>query len=336
MSYKIEELNLKDNSNSEQTRTRKIFLDLKSKAIKGEKLTEHEKEFFCQSVRLSLLDDGLESDYPCCSNPIFKFKYLIYWHDLTGGTAYQKPERGKLVNISQVEAERDLKYLIQEAKNWLVEIEKTNHTLELMQQISKETRCQKKTLDNTPEFNNTVILKGSFYYLYKLWALLLMSKFVFLTCLEIIETLSKFPYQFEIGSNNIEFNEYSLIHIIMRHYAELTKKFQTGKSYHNLDFNPRQLTFDLEKIFKKIESVTPITPINNIIFELNNQLYEIWINIRNKSIKDTGVIQFYRIETFYPIEDTDRLKTISQSYSKFEIESNLNYYKNTAGNSKYR
>ena len=150
MSYKIEELNLKDNSNSEQTRTRKIFLDLKSKAIKGEKLTEHEKEFFCQSVRLSLLDDGLESDYPCCSNPIFKFKYLIYWHDLTGGTAYQKPERGKLVNISQVEAERDLKYLIQEAKNWLVEIEKTNHTLELMQQISKETRCQKKTLDNTP------------------------------------------------------------------------------------------------------------------------------------------------------------------------------------------
>lgn len=332
MSYTIKDLEIRKDSDEEQIRTRKIFLDLKAKAIKGEILTENEKEFFCQGVRLSILNDGLETDYPCCANPIFKIKYLYYFHDLTGGSIYQKPENGKLVNISKNEAQKDLEYIINEAKEWLIEIKKTNHSTELMQQVSKETREQIKILDNSPEFKNDVFSKGTFRYKYKLWTLLLMTKYVYLTCLEIIETLKAFPYKFKINSWTVEFDEFSLIHIIVRHYAELTKQYETSKSYHNVDFHPRQLALDLELIFRMIESVVPIENVNNIVFENKGQLYEIWINERNKSKKGIGNVKVLRLETFYPILDKDRQKLIFESYKTYTIDDNLKYYKNTAGN----
>lgn len=334
LSYKIKDLEIRKDSAEEQIRTRKIFLDLKAKAINGEKLTEQEKEFFCQGVRLSILDDGLESDYPCCANPIFKIKYLYYFHDLTGGSVYQKPENGKLVNIPKEEAQRDLKYLINDANKWLIEIRKTNHSSQLMQQVSKETREQIKILDNSPEFKNDIYSKGTFRYKYKLWALLLMTKFVYLTCLEIIETLVVFPYTLVINSQSVEFDEFSLVHIIVRHYAELTKQYETGKSYHNVDFHPRQLALDLELIFKTIEGVEPIENINNVVIEFKSQLYEIWINERLKSKKGIGNVKILRLETFYPILEEDKRELIFKTYTCYTINYKLKYYKNTAGNNK--
>lgn len=328
----MKDLEIRNDSAEESIRTRKIFLDLKSKAIKGETLTEHEKEFFCQGVRLSLLNDGLETDYPCCANVIFKIKYLYYFHDLTGASTYQKPENGKLVDIPKEEAQRDLNYLINEAKEWMTEIQKTNHSSELMQQVSKETREQIKILDNSPEFKNDIFSKGTFRYKYKLWGLLLMTKYAYLVCLEIIETLNEFPYKFKINSKSIEFDEFSLIHIIIRHYAELTKQYETGKSYHNVDFHPRQLALDLESIFHMIEAVIPIENLNNIVFEYKNQIYEIWINERNKSKKGVGNVKVLRLETFYPIQDKDRLKYILETFTSHYINDDLEYYKNTAGN----
>ena len=50
MTYEIEDLDLKNNSEEEQLRTRLIFEDLKLKAQNGVSLTEHEKDFFCEVV----------------------------------------------------------------------------------------------------------------------------------------------------------------------------------------------------------------------------------------------------------------------------------------------
>jgi hypothetical protein len=43
MSYNIEELRMRKDTNDEQIRTRKIFLDLKAKTIKGENRTNFDK-----------------------------------------------------------------------------------------------------------------------------------------------------------------------------------------------------------------------------------------------------------------------------------------------------
>jgi len=159
-----------------------------------------------------------------------------------------------------------------------------------------------------------------------------MTKYAYLVCLEIIETLNEFPYKFKINSKSIEFDEFSLIHIIIRQYAELTKQYETGKSYHNVDFHPRQLALDLESIFHMIEAVIPIENLNNIVFEYKNQIYEIWINERNKSKKGVGNVKVLRLETFYPIQDKDRLKYILETFTSHYINDDLEYYKNTAGN----
>lgn len=72
--------------------------------------------------------------------------------------------------------------------------------------------------------------------------------------------------------------------------------------------------------------------LNNIVFEYKNQMYEIWINERNKSKKGVGNVKIFRLETFYPIQDKDRIKFILETFTNHYINDNLKYYKNTAGN----
>ena len=327
MSYSIKELTVPIDSDRREKRSREIFLDLKDKASKGEPLSEHEKNFLYEGIRFSIYNEGKVTDYPACENSIFKDTYLYYYSDLTGGSIYYKPVKGKAIEVPFAEARQDLDYLIDEAKKWLVEIKKTNHKEELIQQISKETREQIKDLDSSPEIKNDIYAKGKFIYRYKQWSLLLNSKFVYLTCIEIIETLTIFPYQLELNSTQIEFNEFSLIHIIMRHFAETTKKFETEKSYHSEDFNPRHLALDLENIFQRIESKTTVDSINNVIFEFKGGLYDIWIKERTKSIKGKGNVRFHRIETFYPIIEESKLEKIKTDFIKIEINEELYYFK---------
>ena len=45
-SFKVAELNLKNDSEEEQVRTRKIFEELKERVKNGQHLSEHEKVFF--------------------------------------------------------------------------------------------------------------------------------------------------------------------------------------------------------------------------------------------------------------------------------------------------
>lgn len=198
MSYKISELWVNDETPLEQDRVRRIFLDIKDKCIKNEFITEHEKEFFALCLKVSILDDGSIYDFPCLENVVFKSTYLNYWFDLTGASKYEKAKKGKAVPIPRDEVKRDLEYLIDEAEKWNQIIEKTNHSSELLQQVCKETREQIKTLNNLPEFKNDIVLQGSFYYRYKLWSILLVSKYVYLTSLEIIEKIiedtKKFPF----------------------------------------------------------------------------------------------------------------------------------------------
>ena len=82
MAFQTDELRMKDDTNAEQIRTRKIFEVLKEKAIKQEELTEQEKNFFCLGVKLSSRSDGTWEDFPCCDNYKFKAIYLEKYTNL--------------------------------------------------------------------------------------------------------------------------------------------------------------------------------------------------------------------------------------------------------------
>ena len=107
--YEIEELDLKDNSEQEQIRTRCIFEDIKERAINGGEISEHEKDFFALGVKYSLRNDGRLEDYRCCDNYRFKELYLNYFRDLSGNGNYQKVRKGEIYRASPKEALRDVK-----------------------------------------------------------------------------------------------------------------------------------------------------------------------------------------------------------------------------------
>ena len=102
-SFLITELEFRDDSLIEQTRTRKIFETLRTKARENKYLSEHEKDFFCQGLILSLKEDRKLEDFKCCDNRKFKFLYLVHYHDLTGASPAYKPNKLLLKEITDNE-----------------------------------------------------------------------------------------------------------------------------------------------------------------------------------------------------------------------------------------
>ena len=328
ISFDINQLTLLDNSDEEQVRTRKIFEILKQRAIRGEFFSEHEKEFFCTGVRLSLLNDGKIEDYSCCDNPKFKFLYLVYFHDLTGGTAYFKPKQTQLYKVDSSEAQHDLEYLYCKADEWETIIQKNNHSEQLLQQISTETRTELKNLDNQPEIVNDQFAKGSFRYLFKKRAILLQSKYIYCIALEIFEALNHSDLILEINAQVIEFNEYSLIHILNRHYSEMTKQYSSNKSFHNEDFIPRILSVQIRDILRDIDNskVLASKSINKIAFQFHNVDYLLWTSEEIKSVKGKGNLKYRRLNTFYPVSDKNELEKLKTECILTNISNTISVY----------
>lgn len=331
MSYSIDELEQKNDTDYEQVRTRKIFENLKNKAIAGKKLTEHEKNFFCKGVKLSLLDDGNWDDSEVCDNPKFKFLYLVYYRDLAGGSKYYKPFKTNIVQVPIPEAQSDLKYMIQKAEEWKSLIVKSSHSDQLLQQSAKEARNEIKALNNLPEIENDPFAKGKFKYRYKKWAILLQSKYLFHLAQEILETNSNRPFVLIIGGHNIELNEFSIIHILNRHYSQITKQFDSRKSFHSEDFKPRFLGNELQDIFNRIEHhlSNEFDP-SKIVFDFNNQTYEIWTSIEVKGVKGKGMVKYRRLNTFYPVTDKTELDKIYRDYKKSKIDEEISFWNKKA------
>lgn len=325
MSYDVEELELKNNSDQEQARTRRIFEDLKSKAENREKLTEHEKDFFCSAIRLSRMNDGSMDEYDCCANFKFKELYLTYFKVLLGLSKYRKVKGHVSYEVDNQEIKNDLAYLSKVEKEWLSLIDKTNHSEELLQQISKETRKELEKIKKTTgrDSNNRNQINDQ----RKVRSVILQSKYIYLTALKIYEILKPTDFVFSLNGNFIEITEYSIVHILNRHFAQITKP-DSKKSFHNTDFKPKYLTIQLKKIFEEIDKSGLLygMPINKIAFMYKGVSYQVWINKRYKQIKGKGNVKINRLETFYPIEEYPELLKIQDDNKLIKISKDLSIY----------
>ena len=329
MAFETDELRIKDNTNAEELRTRKIFEVLKEKAIKQEELTEQEKEFFCLGVKISTRNDGTWEDYACCDNYKFKNLYLTYFRDLTGGSSFSKVNGMTIYKVEPNEAQQDLQYLYHKSDEWDLVVQKANHNRQLLQQISVETRNDLRNLANLPEFANDPFIKGSFKYIFKRRAILLQSKYIYCIALEIFEKLKPADLLLEINSTQIEFNEFSLIHILSRHFAEIAKQFNTNKSFHSEDFKPRILSVQLKEILRDIDASKLLAgkSIAKIGFQKNRIDYVIYTSEKEKSIKgNKGNIVYRRLDTFFPVSDTIEYNNLISTCELISINQTLSVY----------
>ena len=120
--------------------------------------------------------------------------------------------------------------------------------VKILGMVNSLSRNELKNLANLPEVVNGFYRKGSWKYRFKKRGLLLQSRFIYCIALEIFEALEPGDLILEINGIQIEFNEYSLIHILNRHYAKITKQYETGKTFHNTDFKPRILSVPQQEL----------------------------------------------------------------------------------------
>lgn len=328
MTFKKEELPLKNDSKEEHLRTRVIFEKLKEKAINNEFLKEYEKDHFCMVLKLTKFKYGSWEDYSCCDSYKFKSIYLSYFFDIKGGSTYYKAKNGEICRVEPHEVQSDIKYLHKISDEWDLTIQKTNHKEQMLQLISAETRYELKKLSNLPEVISGYLRKGSHEFNYKKRAILLQSKYNYCLALEIFETLKPDDLILKINSIQIEFSEYSLFHILNRHYAQITKQYRTGKTYHNEDFHPRILSVQLKEIFKVIDKSKLLQgkSTKNIGFNQNGTDYTLWTSSQVKSVKNEGNIKYIRLDTFYPILDAfEKNKQFANSDLK-KINDTLSVY----------
>jgi len=325
VAYKIEELNLLNNSFEEQERTRNIFENLKDKAIKGEELSEHEKDFFCQGVKLSKFNDGKIEDYSCCNNYKFKLTYLSYFQDLSGFGQYEKVKGTSIYNPDRKEIDRDIEYLKKESNHWNSIISITNHDNELLQQISKETRNDLKIIEKSK--GRLLFRRDKERYTLSKRATLLQSKYIYCMALQIFEMFDRKEFVIKLNGFDIEINEYSIIHILNRHYSEITKP-NSSKSFHIEDFEPKYLNKQIGAIFQEIENsgLYKDNPITKISFRYKNIDYTIWVNVRTKQVKGQGNVSYQRLETFYPVVDQKELSELIDNYDLKKVNNDLSIY----------
>ena len=325
--YPIEDLDLKNDSEEEQIRTRKIFDDLKSKAIKGEKLLRREKDFLCTCLKLTIYkEDGKPEDFSFCDDFIFKELYLTYFHNNLSGPFY-KAKAGQVFEVSEKEKVKDLKTLQRISDNWLKEIEFEKHKNQILQELATETRKDLKELDKKiPRLSRKFRKKQDEYRLQK-DKIILQSKFIFLLTENVIEDYETEDFKIPFSGQEIEFTSYSLIHITSRHYSEAIKN-REKKTYHYKNFYPKELHIELKNILIEIDklNIIDLNKTNNIIFTYEDVTYHLWIEKKTKQIKGQGNVVFNRIQTFYPIYDQTKLNELKRNRTLHTVNEKISVY----------
>ncbi|MBC7410118.1 MAG: hypothetical protein H7339_17170 [Arcicella sp.] len=326
--YTVDELDFKNGGEEEQIRTRKIFEDLRDRAIVGKKLLQREKDFLYTGLKLSDFDDGKPEDFVACDDNIFKELYLTYFHNDLSEPFYKHKKGMGVVQVGYQEKIKDFKTLMQISDAWYNEIKNEKHSDQILQELAIETRRDIKALDAkyTPFLKR--FRKYQDAYRLKKDKLILQSKFVFLLVKSVIENNNSEDFEIPFSGETIEFTIYSLVHIVSRHYAEPMKD-NPDKSYHYENFYPTELHIDLKNILLEIDKLNliDINKKDNIIFKFKGIIYHLWIQKRYKQVKGhAGNIQIFRVQTFYPIHSEAEIQNVTEKFEEIAVAEELSVF----------
>ena len=228
-----------------------------------------------------------------------------------------------------VKKQSDINALDHFAGQWEPIVVNHNHVEDALRIISKEARFELKELDLEPEFHSLGFFRRCNAYDTKRRRIILHSKFVYCKYLEVFEELPTDSNIFQLNGHSLEFTEFSYLHIVFRHYAQIIKQTaKPDKSYHNEDFTPNNIIPKLGNLIADIEQsgVYVGQDIKVLNFQYNGVDYRIYINQRNRSIRGVGSVPYWRIETFFPVEDPEFRADIIQNYVRMPINDILSVY----------
>lgn len=308
--------------------SQEVFTNLTERATLQKDLSVVEANYYCQLIDiLKPVDPDTPplhvEDYDVCRNYHFRKLYLQYYNNLNG-TEPVYDYKGEL--IPEQIRQKHIKYLDAFAEAWEEMLAKNNHRDEMLNYVVSEARQELKGLNKLPEVKE--LIWGANLRRAKRKAIVLHSKYVYITAKEIFESLDQDSISISINNQMIEFNSYSLIHILSRHFAGGVKQYDLNKSYLTSIFHPRELPSQLEWILGAIDAsaVYQGQSLDFIPVRYRGQVYSIWTKEAHRSIKGQGNVKYRRLQTLYPTKDPAELQRLSKDFEEMPIYENLSIF----------
>lgn len=299
--------------------------DLLNKANNSEKLSIAEANFVCDILKLSIPADPKDvinlDDYKVCREYVFKDLYLNYYNNLNG----IKPARDYMGPIAVDKKRVDIKKLDEFNNEWFPKLGIFNHKDQLLNLIVSEANKELKEIKRRHETSG----KGYNALRAKQKSVSLHSKYLYLTIKEFFEEIENGSVIVNFNEREVHIDSASLVHIMFRHYAGITKQFDTGKSFHlDRSINHFEIPNELKSILEQIQDSgqLPSSQIDFIPIKFNSTIYAIWTGELKTYIKGKGQVTVRKLKTFYPIEDENELNKINGNYDEISIDDNLSYY----------
>jgi hypothetical protein len=271
-----------------------------NKARNNIELTQEERKYYCGCI-----DYKSKRNLSICDDRNFYELYLQYYFSEQDYTKFDNLKKNDFLEF---------------VTNWEEQVKITNHSEKLMQIVSKEARdTLKKVIFNQ-------LREYLFQYKNRKIKICAFSKCVYIKVKSF--SLDLRPISVQLGGQYIDIDEYSLVHIYFRHFAELVKPFDTGdKSFFSETVHYDDLPYFLQRVFTKINGLG--LPILHNFYDLNFRIqgidYKVYFKKVTKQVAGDGNIYKYRVNTFYPIEsEKDRNKL--KGYHLAEIDSDLSVY----------
>ncbi|AZJ36777.1 hypothetical protein [Tenacibaculum singaporense] len=323
MNYTREKLNSINAQSGKPVDFDKIVQTLANKVFANEEISLAEEQFVCPIIENLRNYQGEKElniqDYNSCKNYLFRNKYLLYFSDLNGHKKVYDFDGEIPVEKKRV----DVSFLQKEYDDWNSFISNKLNGSELINYVSQETKNQIKKLDKYCE--KLSIGTNRKKYLKK--SLTLHGKYIYLLVKEFYQELGKDEEIIELNGEKILIDGFTYVHTMFRHYSEQIKEHQTEKSYHfdkNIGFKsiPDFLLKAIKCYQKTPESNTFNNKCLNIIF--NDRIYAIWFRPYTKYLKGNKRINYYRVQTFYPVENKNDLDKLN-SYKQINTDCGFSY-----------
>jgi len=318
---------------SENQLLNEVMNDIYSRALANDPkkpIAEYEIDLFGQWIHIGKLVSGNSigtwDDFACLAGYKFRFLYLVYYDDVSGESTYLKPKGEVYAIVNPIEVKQDIKYLAKEAEDWKVIVDQERqHSDPLLNQVAIETRNELKLFEETrPPLHDQQKLKQ---YKYLKRRLYLHSKYIYLMAKGVFESFDKKDFTFSLNGQEIVINEYSIIHILNRHFAQLVKP-HSDKSFHNMNIAPRYLNKDIKSIMEKIDNSGLYIghPIRNINFVYKGDKYALWTERKTIQVKGQGNVQINRLQSFYPIEEQDTISRLNTEFVLKKVDDDISVY----------
>lgn len=283
------------------------YLDnLMAKYQSGKELTNEEIEMFC-----SCMNPELVKNYPICDDKRF---YRLYLENFAAN------QQGPQISESK---QNDLNGFY---TAWEIVILNERHSDNLLKFLTKETRDEIKNLKRSFAENDISIESDEFKN--KRRTSILRSKFIYLKIKSVLNQLGQSEFKLMFNGSEVEVDEYTYVHLLFRHFGQLTKPEDFNKTYFTQEVQIEEIPDVIQFLLESVDiSGFSDNEFNyKIAFKYKDRFYRIYFKEATRQEKGKGNVKYLRVNTFYPIEEPTEINDLKNNYEEKTLQDYLKLY----------